>query len=230
MGNINFYDLFYRNYTNYTDIKRAVKECLYELKTIESNDFNEIKFSDVTYTKFPIFDEANNYSGGNYVPVFLNKMDRFKKFDIDNLPFIDVAKLLGIKVEKSANIDSYGRYMIKENKIILCSDYIPTFIHELVHAIVHITDIKFILFYYDEMYDVYNEFVAEFTAVVLCKIYNININIPYSMYYIKMYLGDFENDIPDDIIKIVECICEYIKECKKVIENDSKVEQREIKK
>jgi hypothetical protein len=126
MGNIDFYDLFYRNYTNYTDIKRAVidclkekkdastdtkyavKECLYKLKTIESNDFDEIKFSDVTYTKFPIFDEDNNYSGGNFVPVFLNKkknidpveyMNRLKKFEINNLPFIDVAEFLGIKVK-----------------------------------------------------------------------------------------------------------------------------------
>jgi hypothetical protein len=150
-------------------------------------------------------------------------MNRFKKFDINNLPFIDVAKLLGIKVKKASNIKPYGEYIVEDKKIILGSDYIPTFIHEFVHAIIYITDIKFILILYGEMYNVYEEFVAEFTAVVLCKIYNININIPYSIHYIKTYLDNFENGIPDDIIKVVECICGCIKYCKEIIENSKKV-------
>jgi hypothetical protein len=32
MGNIDIYDLFYRNYTNYTDIKHTENDCLKEKK------------------------------------------------------------------------------------------------------------------------------------------------------------------------------------------------------
>jgi hypothetical protein len=238
MGNIDFYELFYRNYKNKgnnvdieinnisTDTKYTVKECLYELRTIEPNDFDEIKFSDVTYTEFSVFDKNNIFSGSNYIPVFVNEnknidpveyINRFKKFDINNLPLIDVAKFLGIKIEKSSNIEPYGKYIPKENKIILGSDYILTFIHELVHAIIHFISDRCILFYlYDSKY---NEFIAEFTAIILCKIYKINFNISYSMYYIRMYCDDFENGIPDDIINRVEIICEFVKYIKKLLKN-----------
>jgi hypothetical protein len=244
MGNIDLYDLFYRNYKNkgndadikinntspdikYLDTKYTVKECLCELKTIEPNDFDEIKFSDVRYTEFPIFDENNKYSGSNYIPVFVKEkknidpveyMNRFKKFDINNLPLIDVANFLNIKVEKSNNIEPYGKYSPKENKIILGSDYILTFIHELVHAIIHfIGDICFLFYFFDPKY---NEFIAEFTAIILCKIYKIKFDISYSKYYIKMYCDDLENGIPDDVINRVEIICDFVKLCKDIIEKN----------
>jgi hypothetical protein len=41
-----------------------------------------------------------------------------EQFDINNLPLIDIASFLGIKIEKSNNIGTlYGEYSPLENKI-----------------------------------------------------------------------------------------------------------------
>ena len=202
--------------------KAIVRKELNKLKYIKPNDFNEISFSDVTFTNFPVFDKNNNFCTG-YLPVFANgeknisqaeHMERFMKLNIDTLPLIDVAKLLDIKVEKSNNIKPYGTYIHKERKIVLGSDYIVTFIHELVHAIVHFGKENDLFYLYDSEYD---EIIAEFAAVTLCKIYNIKIDLPYSIYYMNMYNNDIENSIPDHVIKTVEVICEFVKKCKEII-------------
>ena len=236
MGNIDFYDLVYRNYKNHelnnldlidinyisSEIKHIVNEHLKYMKNINNKDFNEIKFSDVELAEFPVFD--GNKIIFTYLPVFSNgikdispseNVDRFRKFDINKLPLIEVAKLLGIKIEKSNYINPYGKYIVNENKIILGSDYAPTFIHELVHAIVHYLGKANKLFYvYDHNY---NEFIAEYSALILCKTYNISINTSYSLYYIKMHKEDIEYGIPDHIINRVEIICEFVKKCEEII-------------
>jgi hypothetical protein len=236
--NFDLYDLIYANYNMEirshpinieinnisSDTKYTVKNCLCECKTLKSNRFNEIKFSDVTCTKFPMFDENNKFMDSNNVPVSIKEnknidpvenINRFIKFDINKLPLIDVANFLGIKIEKSNNIGTcYGKYIPIENKILLGSDYIPTFVHELVHAIVHFIDMDFFISLYDTEY---NEFIAEFTAIVLCKIYKIQFDISYSIHYIEIYRYNLKNGIPDGIMELVEIICEFVKGVKKLL-------------
>ena len=137
-----------------TYCKRTIKNS----KKIESNDFEEMKFSDVEITEFPI---------------------------------------------------------LNENKIILGSDYAPTFIHELVHAIAYYLskDIKLFNIYDPD----YEEFIAEYSALIICKIYDIRINPQYSIYYINMYVKDIENGIPEHIINKIEIIYEFVKKCKETM-------------
>ena len=242
---IDLYELKYRNYKNFSnneknnpleitgislDTIRIVKEQLNILKKTEPDKLNIMKFSDVTYTKFPIFDENKNYMQFRYTPVFIKEkkntnpaehMERFKNLDINNLPLIDVARFLNIKIEKSNNIEYYGEYMRIENKIVLGTDDIPTFIHELVHAIHNFLSNEGyeMFFLYDSENDLYtydsdyNEFIAEFASLILCKMYNIENNASYSRYYIEMY-NEIENGIPKYVIDRVEMICEFVKLCK----------------
>jgi hypothetical protein len=239
MGNINgdsdiLYELIYRNYksgclkTN-TNINvqnisentvKIINKIIGDLKDIEPKDKKEIRFSDVTYNKVPVFDNKTNVlTSYEYVPIFVHGerkgnpneyVKRFKKLDINNLPLIEIAKYLNIKVEKSNNIESFGKYNFAEHKIVVGCDYEPTFVHELVHAIDHILP----NFEYDLCY---NELIAEFTTIVLCKTYNIPIDIPYSLYYLDTY-GNSEENIHKAINRVA-LIYETIKECIKNIKS-----------
>jgi hypothetical protein len=90
------------------------------------------------------------------------------------------------------------------------SDYEPTFIHELVHAIDHILP--------NYEYELcYNELIAELSTIILCKAYNIPIDIPYSLYYLNMYPNSEVNI--HKIINRVALIYETIKKCIKNIKS-----------
>jgi hypothetical protein len=160
--NIDLYELSYRNirYNEYRnpDININISEnknvnvldVYKHLEQVDSKDMDEISFSDVTCTEMPIVDEETHHLSYRYEYVFVNECkngnpneykERFKKFDINTLPLIEVAKYLNIKVEKSNMIKPYGIFSPANNKITLGTDYAPTFIHELAHAIDHILPI-----------------------------------------------------------------------------------------
>lgn len=224
------YELLYRGY-KYKKIEsdlniseetnKSVMDILEDFQHIDAKDMEEIKFSDVIFDIFPVFDTTTQKLSYKYEPIFINGkrdsdpneyVDRFKKFNLNSLSLIEVAKYLNIKVEKSNILEAYGCFNIKENKITLCSDYPPTFIHELVHAIDHILPD----YHYEKHF---SELVAETSTVVLCRTYNISINNSYSMYYLNLY-GNSEVNI-NDIIERVKLVCEYIKECIKNIKNNN---------
>lgn len=231
-GDFDIYELFYRNYRNgclkiNIDISvqnisentvKNINKVINDIKSIEPKDKEESKFSDVTYNKIPIFDKKTNILiAYEYVPIFVNgkrKGDpteyiaRFKRLHINNLPLIEIAKYLNIKVEKSNNLKSFGRYNSTEHKIIIGSDYEPTFIHELVHAIDHVLP-NF------ECELCYNELIAELSTIVLCKAYNIPIDIQYSLYYLNLYANSEENI--HKAIDRVSLIYETVKNCMKNI-------------
>jgi hypothetical protein len=148
------YEMYYREY-KYTKYIKAepdinvsenandlIMEILKEFKHTGAKDMDEIKFSDVICDMIPIIDETTHKLSRAYI--FINRdknnstseyVNRYKKFDINSLPLIEVAKYLNIRVEKSNILESFGCFDATENKIIMGSDYAPTFIHELVHAI-----------------------------------------------------------------------------------------------
>ena len=202
---------------------------LHSIKPIVGNVFN---FSDLICKTIPgiydrkgkslydIYEYKFQYGVGND---HNEHIERFKKFDVNNLPLIEVAKYLKIKVEKSNKIKAYGLYNVFKNKIILRSDYFPIFIHELVHAIDRIIGIS-----YNELpinkFNDFQELVAELTTIVLCKTYNIQINYSHSMYYLN-YHSYFEIN-KDDLIKRVSLIFEYIKKCIENIEKNTALNKR----
>jgi hypothetical protein len=115
-----------------------------------------------------------------------------------------VAKYLNIKIEKSKILSAFGSYNPRKNKITLGSDYEPTFIHELVHAI------DCILPNYNDDLN-HRELVAELSTVILCRVYNIQFNLSYSHMYLNSYANS-EADI-NEIIKRVSLIYEYVEAC-----------------
>ncbi|MCL2007204.1 MAG: hypothetical protein FWG77_03875 [Treponema sp.] len=225
----NLYDLFYRsamffnkeiialdvNVSDATDKK--LNKILKELEFISAKYMDEIKFSDVIYEIFPEINQRTKIISFNYKPVskkdkknidISNHIERYKNFNVDNLPLIEVAKAFNIRVEKSNTLETLGRYVANEKKIILASDYVPTFIHELVHGIDrHMSD-----YIHDENF---NELVAELSTIFICKIFSIPINVSYSIHYLDAYSTMEVNvskmikrasEIAESIIKIKEHI------------------------
>ena len=245
--NIDLYELNYRNYNsiNETSIPETkinasertfkfVINTIEELKYVKSGESDKIKFSDVICMLFPVINNESNNISFIYKNIFVDGneesnpneyVERFKKLDINTLPLIEVAKYLNIQVEKSNILKPYGEYDPVENKIILGTDYIKTFIHELAHAIDRILDGKFDWLILEiskdseeleqtiENYKDLNELVAELSAVVLCKKYNISFNISGSKCYLDSYSNAKMNINNKYIINRVSLICEYINKC-----------------
>jgi len=247
---IDLYEMTYRGYKYYEKIKpdinimisektrKSVIDSIIEIDNIISNKKEEIKFSDVICYIQPVIDNKNNLSYKNeFISIKKSKeitskenIERFFKLDINSLPLIEVAKYLNIKVEKSNILDVYGKFNIIENKITIGSDYIPTFIHELSHAVDYILGItyqekieskyttneetnnfiNFIKIYY------FKELIAELSAIVLCKNFNISINLSYSKYYLNDFDLDYfwqKETYKKELINRVSLICEYINKC-----------------
>ena len=146
-------------------------------------------FSGVKYELFPKIDDKTSEIGYYHKPVFKKKLngnaseyiDRFNKFNINNLPLIEVARFLRINVVKSNQFDeALGQFNPYENKIVLGTDYIPVFIHELAHAVDYALPGQIVEKNYMEV-------VAEVSTVVLCKKYSIPINDFDSLYYCLNY-------------------------------------------
>jgi hypothetical protein len=242
-----FYEFIYRDhiYSNcFLDVKTSeeteayIKKLSNELLLFKSRAAgDEINFSDVIFDAVPVINGEENRLTYEYVPRLTNgntgadvneHIKRFKNLDIKKLPLIDVAEYLNIEVEKSRGIftsfmDVYinpvGVFKSRERKIILGSDYEPTFIHELVHAIDSL-----LLSNYE-----YNEFLseltAEFSTIVLCKAYNIKIDISASLRYLDNYSFGFDYISSMTLFERVSLIYE----CVKAIKNDIKNGVKNIK-
>jgi hypothetical protein len=240
--NIDFYKLVYRNYksdclkmsidTNAQYIPegtvKMINKILSDIKTIEPKYSDKKAFSDAVYTKIPVFDKKTNIlMTYDYVPIFAirNKGDpndyikRFIRFNINNLPLIEVANYLNIKVEKANNMKEYGIYNSDERKIVMGTDYEPVFTHELAHAI----DFSFLPSFEYEFH--YNEIIAELSTIVLCKTYNIPIDIPFSLYYLEAH--SYLKSNLHKAINRVALIYETIEECKTNIKSKKNEAQRD---
>ena len=229
-NNFDFYELLYRDLRNEKivihidptdDTIAYVNNTGLELRSMESKTREAIQFSNVIYALMPVV-KKNNGIRYEYVPMLTEKneksdarehINRFKNFNIDNLPLIEVAKYLGIKVEKSNALDYLGIYSPRENKIILGSDYEPVFIHELAHAI----DVRLDNFISESAFE---EVVAELSVVALCKYYNIQNDPSASLDYV-IYFFEFCNPAYTHFENIIWHIAEIF-ETVKFIRQDIK--------
>jgi len=236
--NIDLYELIYRGYKSYENtipdinIKISENETNSILNILEgvnknkSNIIDEINFSEIICNLMPVVDNKTHKISYRYKYILKNGnkdinpieyLERYKNFDINTLPLINVAKLLGIKVEKSNVLEeANGRFIPDKNKIILATDYAPTFIHELSHAIDHILGNTFENYYLENI-KCFDELVAEASTVVICKTYNISIDESYVLHYLNCYSNLDINAY--DFIKRVSLICKYVKKCIKMIKN-----------
>ena len=237
---IDLYELSYRNYKtnnaakpekinnipNDNICRKTTRSILHILGSINKAPsaataaMEEINFSDIICNLKPVLDEQTQSISYRYEFIFHNVIgdknpieyiERFKKFNVNTLPLIDVAKQLNITVEKSNFLNkAYGRFIPNENKIILYSDYIPTFIHELVHAIDNNLGNNFENYHLDDIKN-FNELVAEAATFVICKTYNIPINEFYTLKYLDYYYR--KNTNMDVFLKRVSLIYEFVKNC-----------------
>jgi hypothetical protein len=217
--------------------RKSVIDTIEVLTHTEAKWRNKINFRDVFYNVVPIFDEKthnlpfwNEYKYiGESKEINPNEVfERFNKFDINTLPLIEVAEYLKIKVRKSSKLKTLGSFYHKTKKIILGTDYPPVFLHELAHAIdfifqespesleyeKNLDDVKgYIILYMDH----FSELLAELSAVVLCKIYNIPIDLSSAKYYLN-HFSNYDINVKDLITGVSE-ICEYVNKCVENIEN-----------
>jgi hypothetical protein len=166
------------------------------------------------YKKWNIYDKyipASRYGKMNIFKFIYKSLKEYRNININILPLIEVAKYLNIKVEKSFKLRIAGQFLKKKNKIILCVDYAPVFIHELVHAIDYILGNPFEKYFIDHHARSYHELVAALSTFILCKSYNISIDIPHLLAYLNNYFNQ-EIDIPK-IIERASLICNYVNIC-----------------
>jgi len=198
--------------------RKTIKVAMSEILKIRPKAGNEIKFSNLVYDKVLVIDEENNGLTYGYVPalkcrdgtVDINEhINRFRHFDVNTLPLIEVARHLNITVEKRETIEPYGMFISAENRIVMGSDNASTFIHELVHAI----DIMLGTYTNDKNLD---EVVTEFTTMVICMSCGIKTDFHASMYYINGYF-DKSNFRIDEFLERVWLIYECLQEIRKDI-------------
>ena len=234
-NNFDFYELLYRDLRNKKtgfhveaseDTIAYVEKAILELQSVEPKESEALKFSDVIYYMMPVADKDNSIRY-EYTPVLAGKnekadvreyINRFENFNMDNLPLIEVAKYLRIKLEKSNTLKAWGRYFPGEEKIIMGTDYEPVFIHELAHAIDVHSD-NFI------SESAFMELVAESSVVALCKYYYIqndnSASLGYLDYFLHFCLDHFSdtNIISTKLIRHVAEIFETVKFIKQDIKN-----------
>jgi antirestriction protein ArdC len=112
----------------------------------------------------------------------LDYEERFKEFDPDSFPLIDVAKALNITVQAGLTGTAGGWYMPGDDSITLGSNSHRTFLHELSHAIDERLPGK------SKDY-AYNEVVAELSSAFLASLYGGKVELENTTAYIQGWSG-----------------------------------------
>ena len=119
-------------------------------------------------------------------PSYIEQATAFEA-KINDLPLIDVAKRLNIPVEIGYSLKAYGYYSFnplnEKKKIVMCSNDIQTWLHELSHAIDHqLGNIS------SDGSDM-DEVVAELSACFLSFLHGLKANMRYTRQYVTRFSG-----------------------------------------
>jgi antirestriction protein ArdC len=151
----------------------------------------------------PVF--ASDQTEGEPLPYEVGKESGFS---IDKLPLKAVADHLGIKVCSGLTVNAYGFFKPDSKEIVLGTDDITTWFHELGHAIDNEIEGK------SEDYD-FNEVVAELTSSTLCKTMGFKGHLENTKAYIKDYKGKAHiaftlSHAVERVMKVYCYVAEYI--------------------
>jgi hypothetical protein len=200
----------------FTDLITKLKDCTdsssYEYSFSDTSDyfalvpiweFNSEKEVSLEHQVSPVIRE--NYQKEKYN----NSISRFYSFKVESLPLFDIAKSMGIRVEKQIISKRYGYYSPGQNKIVMGTDDPQVFLHELSHAIDGILpgwncDLH------------YGEALAEFSAAFLATIYDIPFDIANVRSYICRHLMYIDSC---GLVKRVLSIYQFIENQRKKILN-----------
>jgi antirestriction protein ArdC len=182
-------DVDYRGFRQWNDVGRRV-----------------VKGAKASFILFPMFkkvddkktgEEKEVLTGFRCSPVFsihdtegdpVEYQDELKGFlDIEGLPLIGVAKHLGVKVEHGLTERCNGYFMPSKKNIVLGTDDVSTWYHELAHAVDEEIPGK------SDDY-AYNEVVAEMTSCLIIKTMHGDIpeaekRLPHTKAYVTGYAG-----------------------------------------
>jgi antirestriction protein ArdC len=107
---------------------------------------------------------------------------RLKEFNPDSLPLIDVANLLGVKVQAGLTGTAGGWFDPMRNAITLGSNNQQVFLHELSHAVDNILPGK-------KNDYAFNEVVAELSSAFLASLYGSKLELDNTIAYIQGWSG-----------------------------------------
>jgi antirestriction protein ArdC len=129
-------------------------------------------------------------------------------FSIDKLPLKAVADHLGVKVCPGLTANAYGFFRPDTKQIVLGTDDITTWFHELGHAIDNEIEGK------SEDY-AFSEVVAELISSTLCKTLGYNGHLEHTKAYIKEYKGKAHvafslSHAVDRVMKVYEYISGFM--------------------
>ena len=131
-----------------------------------------------------------------------------KRFEIDKLPLKAVADHLGVKVCPGLTVDAYGFFKPDSKEIVLGTDDVTTWFHELGHAVDNEIPGK-------SEDPVFCEVVAELTSSVLCKTMGYRGHIEHTKAYVKEYngkahIGFILSHAVDRVMQIIEYTIGYL--------------------
>jgi hypothetical protein len=206
---VDLYNLIYFNYVN--------KEIEYidNYSTLLNDIILNLKNNIIAKYEEPYYFKKEYFS---YNPIFNKNNSRYNDFDINRLPLIKFAGYLGIRVEKSGQLDCLGLYNPRDHYIMMGTDDSVVFFHELAHAVDHII---LNLFNYPLTYEnnskIYKEITAEMVAITLANIFKISSNLESSKYYMERYTGKKNlfviiNEVKEKVLRICNYIVKY--QCK----------------
>lgn len=151
----------------------------------------------------PVF--ASDQTEGEPLPYEVGKESGFS---IDKLPLKAVADHLGIKVCPGLTANAYGFFRPDTKQIVLGTDDITTWFHELGHAIDNEIEGR------SDDY-AFNEVVAELTSSTLCKTLGYLGHMKHTKAYIKTYKGKAHvaftlSHAVDRVMKIYEYVAGFM--------------------
>lgn len=172
-----------------------------KVKNEDEDEENKETIVLVGYKRLPVFAVEKTVG---------KPLEEEKEVEVEKKPpFLDVAEKMGIKVKwKPVHTNAYGYYSIKSDSITLCSQDYVVYFHELAHAV------------HSRIEKDWNkdngrcEIIAEFTAVVLAEMLDVN-GYEFQAYeYIQMYTDGKDdkavikavNDVLNTVEKIVDKI------------------------
>lgn len=176
--------------------------------------------------------EEKVLSGFHLTPVYrvedtigkeLGYQTRMRKLDVEKLPLFEVAKKLGVKVQKGLEGNAAGSFNLKTNTITMASSNPQVFLHELSHAIDHA------LGNYDSDY-AFGEVIAELSSAFLGSLYGVKVDMNNTKAYIQAWSG--KEHVVFKVLSAlyrVEEIYHYIEKATSEIAKEKRTMKRKVK-
>jgi hypothetical protein len=163
-------------------LKEDAKACHILVPSVKKEDDkgdNEVETDEnkIRFVSIPVYDVSQTV--GEPLPY----QRRLEAININDLPLIQIAKAMGVAIDKAVSDGrAAGYYEISKREIILHTDNEGTFLHELSHAVYYHLGGK------KETAMPFQEVIAELSGCLLSSLYGKNpVDLPHTKAYITDY-------------------------------------------